>query len=97
MGVVPAGWAPVLGDDLRPGDRIVLVESAGLHANGATLARSVADRLPGGLATPMPSGRRFGDALLDPSVIYVPLVAELHRRGSGRPTSATSPATASAS
>ena len=29
----------------------------------------------------MPSGRRFGDALLDPSVIYVPLVAELRKRG----------------
>jgi phosphoribosylformylglycinamidine cyclo-ligase len=28
----------------------------------------------------MPSGRRFGDALLDASVIYVPLVAELRRR-----------------
>ncbi len=85
VGVVPAGWAPVLGDDLRPGDRIVLIESSGLHANGATLARSVAERLPDGLATPMRSGRRFGDALLDPSVIYVPLVAELHRRGI-RPT-----------
>ena len=81
VGVVPDGWAPVLGDDLRPGDRIVLVESSGLHANGATLARSVAERLPEGLATPMTSGRRFGDALLDASIVYVPLVAELHRRG----------------
>jgi len=59
----------------------VLVQSAGLHANGASLARSVMAALPDGLLTPMPSGRRFGDALLDPSIIYVPLVAELRSRG----------------
>ena len=81
VGVVPAGWAPVLGDELADGDAIVLVESSGLHTNGASLARSAAASLPDGLATAMPSGRRFGDAVLDPSVIYVPLVAELHRRG----------------
>ncbi len=80
IGLVPAEWGPVLGEELRDGDAIVLVDSAGLHANGASLARSVADELPEGLLTAMPSGRRFGDALLDPSVIYVPLVAELRRR-----------------
>ena len=85
VGVVPEGWAPVLGDELAAGDAIVLVASSGLHTNGASLARAVAADLPDGLATPLPSGRRFGDALLDPSVIYVPLVAELHRRGI-RPT-----------
>jgi phosphoribosylformylglycinamidine cyclo-ligase len=80
IGLVPAEWGPILGEELRDGDAIVLVESSGLHANGASLARSVADALPDGLLTAMPSGRRFGDALLDPSVIYVPLVAELRRR-----------------
>lgn len=80
IGLVPAEWGPVLGDELRDGDAIVLVDSAGLHANGASLARSVADGLPEGLLSAMPSGRRFGEALLDPSVIYVPLVAELRRR-----------------
>jgi phosphoribosylformylglycinamidine cyclo-ligase len=59
----------------------VLVDSSGLHANGATLARSVAAKLPDGLRTPMPDGTAFGDALLAPSVIYVPLVAELRSRG----------------
>jgi phosphoribosylformylglycinamidine cyclo-ligase len=80
IGVVPAEWGPILGDELCDGDAIVLVESSGLHANGASLARSVAAALPDGLLTAMPGGRRFGDALLDPSVIYVPLVAELRRR-----------------
>ena len=81
IGLVPAEWGPILGEELRDGDAIVLVQSAGLHANGASLARSVATALPDGLLTEMPSGRRFGDALLDPSVIYVPLVAELRKRG----------------
>jgi phosphoribosylformylglycinamidine cyclo-ligase len=81
IGLVPAEWGPILGEELRDGDAIVLVQSAGLHANGASLARSVAAALPAGLLTEMPSGRRFGDALLDPSVIYVPLVAELRARG----------------
>ena len=81
IGLVPAEWGPILGEELRSGDAIVLVESSGLHANGASLARSVATSLPDGLLTAMPSGRRFGDALLDASVIYVPLVAELRRRG----------------
>ena len=39
------------------GDEIVLVASSGLHANGASLARLVAGRLPDGYATALPSGR----------------------------------------
>ena len=81
IGTVPPEWGPLLGDDLKPGQAIVLVESSGLHANGATLARSVAAKLPEGLRTQMPDGTAFGDALLRPSVIYVPLVAELRKRG----------------
>jgi phosphoribosylformylglycinamidine cyclo-ligase len=81
IGTVPPEWGPLLGDDLRAGQAIVLVDSSGLHANGATLARSVASKLPEGLRTQMPDGTAFGDALLQPSVIYVPLVAELRKRG----------------
>jgi len=75
VGVVPDGRSPILGEELAPGDEIVLVASSGLHANGASLARLVADRLAEGYATPLPGGRTFGEALLDPSVMYVPLIA----------------------
>jgi phosphoribosylformylglycinamidine cyclo-ligase len=81
IGTVPPEWGPLLGDDLRAGQAIVLVDSSGLHANGATLARSVAAKLPEGLRTTMPDGTAFGSALLEPSIIYVPLVAELRARG----------------
>ena len=77
VGAVPPGRTPILGEDLRAGDEIVLVASSGLHANGASLARLVADRLPKGYATALPGGRALGEALLDPSVMYVPLVQAL--------------------
>src|SRR3954470_12424438 len=81
IGTIPPEWGPLLGDELRAGQAIVLVDSSGLHANGATLARAIAKKLPDGLRTAMPDGTAFGDALLTPSVIYVPLVAELRARG----------------
>lgn len=77
VGQVPAGRAPILGQDLRAGDEIVLIASSGLHDNGASLARTVASRLPEGWATPLPSGRHLGAALLDPTFNYVPLVRAL--------------------
>jgi phosphoribosylformylglycinamidine cyclo-ligase len=81
VGVVPEGRAPLLGEGLRAGDEIVLVASSGLHANGASLARLVADRLPEGYATRLPAGVTFGEALLAPSLMYVPLVAALLEDG----------------
>jgi phosphoribosylformylglycinamidine cyclo-ligase len=78
VGVVPEGRAPLLGERLGPGDEIVLVASSGLHANGASLARLVAGRLDRGYATELPGGAgTLGEALLEPSVMYVGLVAAL--------------------
>jgi phosphoribosylformylglycinamidine cyclo-ligase len=76
VGRVPADAPRLLGDALEEGDEIVLVASSGLHANGASLARDVAARLDSGLATQLASGRTFGDAVLDESVIYVSLVEQ---------------------
>src|SRR4051812_40546736 len=81
IGTIPPEWGPLLGDDLRAGQAIVLIDSSGLHANGATLARSVGAKLHDGLRPAMPDGTAFGEALLAPSVIYVPLVAKLRGRG----------------
>jgi phosphoribosylformylglycinamidine cyclo-ligase len=80
VGAVPQGHAPILGEDLGPGDEIVLVASSGLHANGASLARLVAGRLKDGYATALPSGATLGEALLEPSTMYVELVRELLER-----------------
>jgi phosphoribosylformylglycinamidine cyclo-ligase len=80
VGIVPEGVEPILGERLQPGDEIVLVAASGLHANGASLARLVAGRLPAGYATTLGDGRALGEALLDPAPMYVGLVAELLSR-----------------
>ena len=77
VGVIPEGRRALLGEELGPGDEIVLVASTGLHANGASLVRVVAEGAPDGLKTRMPDGRTLGDAALVPASIYVPLVAAL--------------------
>jgi phosphoribosylformylglycinamidine cyclo-ligase len=81
VGRIPEGQAPILGARLQAGDEIVLVDSTGLHANGASLARMIAGELEHGYATSLPSGRSFGEALLDRSAMYVGMVRELLRAG----------------
>jgi phosphoribosylformylglycinamidine cyclo-ligase len=76
VGAVPGGRSALLGERLGPGDEIVLVASSGLHANGASLARMIAGRLPDGYATKL-DDTTFGEALLAPSVMYVSLIAAL--------------------
>ncbi len=80
LGFVPPHREPLLGEELAPGDEIVLVPSNGLHANGASLARRIAERLPQGLLTPLSpetGAEHFGAALLRPSFLYVELVRRL--------------------
>jgi phosphoribosylformylglycinamidine cyclo-ligase len=77
VGIIPAGGAAILGQNLAAGDDIVLVASNGLHANGSSLARMVARGLPEGFATSLASGVTLGEALLTPSFIYSPLVEAL--------------------
>lgn len=66
---------------LRAGDAIILIESAGIHANGLTNARALAEKLPDGFATRLPSGRSYGEALLDPTHIYSSVVEDVIQRG----------------
>lgn len=66
-----------LGDKLEPGDQILLIESSGIHANGLTLARAIADRLPEGYGTKLSNGISFGEALLRPTHIYAKAIRAL--------------------
>ena len=52
-----------------------------MHANGLTLARAIAARAPNGYLTPLRDGRPHGEALLDPTHIYVPVIEECLNRG----------------
>ena len=70
-----------LGDKLAAGDAIVLLASSGIHANGVSLARKLAERLPQGYQTDVGNGQRFGEAILAPTVLYVPVTEALARAG----------------
>ena len=59
----------------------MLLGSSGIHANGLSLARKLAERLPQGYLTPVQPGLSFGEALLAPTVLYSPVTEALHRAG----------------
>jgi phosphoribosylformylglycinamidine cyclo-ligase len=81
MGIIKPKNRLTLGDKLKAGDAIVLVSSSGIHANGLTLARSVAQITPKGYATHLSDGSLFGEALLRPTYIYANFIKELFDRG----------------
>ncbi len=71
IGIVPYD-GELLGPELiQPGDAILFFESSGIHANGLTLARRIAEKLPEGYLTRLSDGRTYGETLLDPTHIYV--------------------------
>lgn len=67
-------------DNIQHGDAIVIIESSGIHSNGLTMARKIADKLPDGYLTRLIDGRTYGETLLDPTHIYVALVEECLNR-----------------
>jgi phosphoribosylformylglycinamidine cyclo-ligase len=81
IGVVKPKSRLVLGDRLAAGDAIVLLASSGIHANGLTLARAIAERLPQGYATDIGDGTTYGEALLAPTVLYPAVVRAIFEAG----------------
>ena len=70
-----------VGDKLGAGDAIVLLASSGIHANGLSLARKLAERLPQGYLTEIEPGLTYGDALLAPTALYSPVTEALWKAG----------------
>ena len=70
-----------LGDNLAASDAIVILASSGIHANGVSLARKLAERLPNGYQTDIGNGELFGEALLAPTTLYAPVTEALAKAG----------------
>ena len=70
-----------VGDRLAAGDVIVLLDSSGIHANGLSLARKLAERLPQGYLTEIEPGLSYGAALLAPTTLYSPVTEALWAAG----------------
>jgi phosphoribosylformylglycinamidine cyclo-ligase len=71
--------AIVDGSAVRPGDAVIGLPSSGIHSNGYTLARSALDGLSLDEDPEGRLGRPLGEALLEPTEIYVKPVLELLR------------------
>jgi len=81
VGVVKPKRRLINGASIQHGDAIVIIGSSGIHANGLTLAREIAGKLPNGYLTKLSDGRIYGEALLDPTMIYVPLIEDCFNKG----------------
>ena len=77
FGVIQSEKHLIQGKNLQAGDAIILIESSGVHANGISLIREIADQLPEGYQTPMADGMLLGEAALTPTHIYAELVSAL--------------------
>jgi phosphoribosylformylglycinamidine cyclo-ligase len=69
--------------DVGPGDVVLGLMASGVHSNGFSLVRRILERGNAGLASPAPfaPGRTLGEALLEPTRIYVKPLLALHRAG----------------
>lgn len=77
VGIIKGDKRRIRSEKLQKGDRILFLKSNGINANGISLARAVAEKLPEGYATKLPSGISFGEAVLTKTNIYSKLVQDL--------------------
>ena len=81
FGIVAPKDRVIRPDRIQHGDVIIIIKSSGIHANGLTLAREIAAKLPDGYLTKLSDGRAYGEALLDPTCIYVSIVEDCLNHG----------------
>lgn len=68
--------------DIEIGDVIMLIGSSGIHANGLTMARKIAEKLPRGYEQLIEPGHvSYGEAILMPTIIYARLIEECLNQG----------------
>ena len=81
MGIIRPKARLTTGDRLVKGLTIYGIASSGIHSNGVSLARRIAEKTKDGYFTKLPSGRTIGEALLTPTTIYSPFVEAMFGEG----------------
>ncbi|MDP3998547.1 MAG: AIR synthase related protein [bacterium] len=77
IGIITSKKRLITDKNLKIGDAILLLKSNGINANGISLTRAIAKRLPKGYAAKLPRGRMYGEALLTKTNIYANLIQDL--------------------
>ena len=77
VGIISPAKNLITDKKLKSGDRILLLKSNGVNANGISLTRAIAKNLPKGYATKLPNGKIYGEALLTKTNIYAKLIEDL--------------------
>jgi phosphoribosylformylglycinamidine cyclo-ligase len=77
VGMISSKKNLIIDKKLTAGDRIILIKSNGVNANGISLSRAIAEKLPQGYKTELKNGQNYGEALLTKSNIYAKLVQDL--------------------
>lgn len=69
--------------DVKPGDVVLGLASSGVHSNGFSLVRKVAEVAGVGMNAPAPfaEGQTLAEALMVPTKLYVLSLLALHRKG----------------
>ncbi len=81
FGVVTPKTRLVQDNKLTVGDAIILFESSGVHANGISMTRQIAEQLPEGYQTKLHDGTEYGEALLQPTILYAEVLQALFADG----------------
>ena len=81
VGIITSKKQLLTDKNIQSGDRILLLKSSGINANGISLSRAVAKKLPKGYATKLPNGKLYGEEILTKTHIYASLIQELFEAG----------------
>ncbi|MCL5432519.1 MAG: AIR synthase-related protein, partial [Patescibacteria group bacterium] len=77
VGIISSKNNLITDKKLKAGDRILLLKSSGINANGLSLARAIAKKLPKGYGTKLKNGKLYGEELLKKTNIYAKLIQDL--------------------
>lgn len=81
VGIINPKDRLTLGDKIQSSDAIIFIQSNGIHSNGLTMIRKIAESLPERYETRLPSGATLGESVLRSTNIYTKSVEALFNGG----------------